>query len=73
MLMGSTARTLSKKDVLIDDWNPNLQMWEKHGGTAIKYLNGINSADSWAGLKITEEMTADEIVEMLLSLDVPSF
>ena len=73
MLMGSTARRLSKKDVLIDDFNRNLQLWEEHGGTAIKYLNGINSPSSWSGLKITDDMSAEDIVDMLLTLDIPSF
>lgn len=73
MLTASTARKLSKNDILIDDYNKNLQLWEEAGGTAIKYLNGVNSGESWSGLKITEEMTAEEIVDMLLSLDIPSF
>ena len=42
-------RHLTHYDVLIDDYNPNLEQWEKRGGTAIKWLNGQNSADSWPG------------------------
>ena len=41
--------TLKKSDILIDDWNDNLYSWMAKGGTAIKYLNGINSAESWNG------------------------
>ncbi len=43
---------LNRHDVLIDDYNPRLYNWEMRGGTAIKYLNGINSADSWRGVSI---------------------
>ncbi len=41
--------SLNKKDILIDDWNANLYAWTANGGTAIKYLNGINSEQSWPG------------------------
>lgn len=40
---------LTSHDVLIDDYNPRLYNWEMRGGTAIKYLNGLNSEDSWHG------------------------
>ncbi len=35
--------------ILIDDFNANLQDWRSAGGTAVKYLNGLNSKDSWNG------------------------
>lgn len=41
--------SLNRRDVIIDDFNPRLYNWEMRGGTAIKYLNGINSSDSWNG------------------------
>lgn len=41
--------SIGKNDVLIDDYNPNLFSWSTRGGTAIKFLNGINSEDSWIG------------------------
>lgn len=34
---------LTEHDILIDDYNPNLENWKKSGGTPIKYVNGINS------------------------------
>lgn len=37
------GRDLCAQDVLIDDFNDNLIAWTRAGGTAIKYLNGINS------------------------------
>ncbi|MBP5174465.1 MAG: hypothetical protein ILP07_00945 [Treponema sp.] len=41
--------SLNKRDILIDDWNANLYAWTSNGGTAVKYLNGINSNKSWPG------------------------
>lgn len=47
-----TGRKLCKEDILIDDYNENLYDWRSNGGTAIKYINGVNSPDSWKGLKL---------------------
>ena len=55
-------------DVLIDDYNKNLEDWREHGGLAVKYLNGINSADSFSGPIIDQMMSADDIVDMLLAI-----
>ena len=46
------GRQLTKKDILIDDWNPNLYSWEMHGGTAIKWSNGENDPHSFTGIVI---------------------
>lgn len=64
----SDNRKLSRKDILIDDYNKNLQEWENAGGTAVKYCNGINSSDTWKGFCITENMTEDEIVNFLIAI-----
>ena len=56
---------LTKDDILIDDWNKNLIEWRLAGGTAIKYCNGLNSADSWDGPVIYSHMSAPQIVTML--------
>ena len=37
------GRRLTPKDVLYDDFNPNLEEWQEAGGTPIKVLNGINT------------------------------
>lgn len=34
---------ITKFDILLDDYNPNLRKWKAAGGTAIKVINGINS------------------------------
>lgn len=52
-------------DILIDDYNPNLKAWQDAGGTAMKYLNGLNHADSWRGIVLTENMTAEDICELI--------
>ena len=45
---------LNKSDVLIDDHSPNLIAWEKAGGTAVKWCNGINNTKKslFYGLRI---------------------
>lgn len=40
---------LTSTDILIDDYNPNLYAWREAGGTAIKYINTINSVGLWPG------------------------
>lgn len=37
------GRTLTKQDLLIDDYNPNLQDWLEAGGMPIKMINDVNS------------------------------
>lgn len=39
----SLRNELTAKDVLLDDYMPNLIKWREHGGTAVKVINGINS------------------------------
>lgn len=46
------GRPLSVTDILIDDFNENLKLWVAAGGSAIKYLNGLNSMDTYSGPKI---------------------
>lgn len=55
---------LDYQDILIDDYNPNLEDWWEHGGLAVKYLNGINSP-SFSGPMITTDMSSEDILEML--------
>lgn len=48
--------------VLIDDLNENLENWREDGGTPIKYLNGINSAESWDGPTISRTLATPKLV-----------
>lgn len=53
------GRSLSKNDVLIDDFNENLLLWQNAGGSAIKYLNGLNTPESYNGPKIQKGILID--------------
>lgn len=55
------GRNLQKDDILIDDFNPNLNEWESAGATAIKFLNGNNSPDTW----YRTASTAAELIELI--------
>lgn len=37
------SRPLNKDDILYDDYNKNLIIWQEAGGTPIKALNGLNT------------------------------
>lgn len=48
---------IGKDDLLIDDHTPNLKEWEKSGGTAVKFLNGINWRHrTWQGATLRADM-----------------
>lgn len=65
---GQTIKFIEQKekleptDILIDDFNRNLIEWEEQGGTAIKYINGVNSEDSWDGyiIKPSKDKSLEE-------------
>lgn len=59
---------LTKRDILIDDYNPNLQEWYRAGGTAIKFLNGINSRQSWGGPCIDQNIEPEAFLKFLQEL-----
>lgn len=47
--------TITKNDILIDDFNRNLYSWQMRGGTSIKWMNGLNSPESWYGPILNED------------------
>lgn len=47
--------------VLFDDYNRNLSDWEAAGGTAVKWLNGLNTAGSWPGHRLSREDAMDAL------------
>jgi len=54
------GRPLTKRDILIDDYNKNLYSWIAAGGTAIKYINEYNSV--WDGYIIdSREFNKEDI------------
>lgn len=62
------GRKLTKNDILLDDYNVNLEVWEKAGGTGVKYLNTLNDPKSWDGPKIMYGTTTQEKIDYLYSL-----
>lgn len=54
-------------DYLIDDHTKNLLDWKDAGGTAIKFLNGINHIKGvWQGLLLKEDENISKNIEIIL-------
>ena len=60
-------RHISSEDILIDDFNGNLRTWRNAGGTAIKWLNGLNDPNSWGEITASPE-TISDMLYMLVRL-----
>lgn len=71
---GKYHNKIFKNDILIDDYNKNLDEWEKDGGTAIKAKNNINHkglhGELWKGDLIDITDTAESIVERMTKIIV---
>jgi len=71
---GKYHNKISENDILIDDYNKNLEEWDRDGGTAIKAKNNINhkglNGALWNGELIDITDTADSIVERLTEIIV---
>ena len=65
-----TGIALSKRDVLLDDYNANLTHWIEDGGTAIKMVNEINDKGTkgplWAGYRVRYDFVPERICEEIL-------
>lgn len=59
----SLDRPLTQYDILIDDYNSNLEDWVAHGGTAIKY--GLGDKESWPSYSFTDTTSVDEMLKFL--------
>lgn len=68
-VLSQTRTQLQPSDVLIDDYNPNLNDWQAAGGTALKYCNGINSEKSYKGIILPVSMSAPSMAELLSTLN----
>lgn len=56
--------TLSEDDILIDDYSKNLIEWVGAGGTAIKWLNGINGINgTFQGYRIKYVSDLEKIIK----------
>ena len=61
-------KQITPMDILIDDYNKNLEAWKKAGGTAVKAINDINSInENYISLDIASN-TADCIKDRLENL-----
>lgn len=63
-----TDHVLTINDILIDDYNKNLDEWHLAGGTSVKYCNGINNPNSFNGLKIHHDTSTSISIETLLKI-----
>lgn len=59
---------LDPSDILIDDYDVNLNSWRNAGGMAIKYLNGTNSLTHWKGPYFDQSMTSSDMINMLRTI-----
>lgn len=59
------GRKLTPRDILIDDFNEELNAWKEAGGTAIKYVNDVNTKESYNGLYLDKNMTPDQIIDYI--------
>lgn len=62
-------KKLTRRDILIDDYNKNLIEWEKAGGTPIKFINNLNSESSFNGIKITQKMSINTILDLFEEIE----
>ena len=60
---------ITKNDILIDDYNVNLNDWKFAGGTSIKYCNGINNPNSFDGLRLRQTESVYDMMSMLQSIE----
>ena len=68
-VISQTRTHMKPSDILIDDYNPNLNDWTAAGGTALKYCNGLNSEKSYKGISLPENMTSEEMTELICTID----
>lgn len=59
------GRKLTPRDILIDDFNEELNAWSEAGGTAIKYINDVNTKESYNGLYLDKAMTSEQIIDYI--------
>lgn len=59
------GRKLTPRDILIDDFNEELNTWKEAGGTAIKYVNDVNTKESYNGLYLDKDMTSEQIIDYI--------
>ncbi|HOO79024.1 MAG TPA: hypothetical protein PLQ04_01415 [Lachnospiraceae bacterium] len=56
---------IDKCSILIDDFNRNLNEWQTAGGVSVKYINGVNSADSFEGIHLSARQPVLELKKQI--------
>jgi len=61
----NSVREIGKTDILLDDYNLNLEEWRKAGGTSIKLVNDMNDRGNdgplWNGSRIRYDFSSERI------------
>lgn len=60
---------IDAQQILIDDYNRNLREWNEAGGCGVKYLNGINSSETYNGLNLDRDMTPEDVVKFFRMME----
>lgn len=60
---------VTENDVLLDDYNENLEAWAEAGGIGVKLLNGINHPETWDGVSVQGHGSIKHIAEALFEID----
>lgn len=69
-LLADVPMPQRKYHILIDDFNPNLINWRAAGGTAVKYINDLNSPESFDGLCLLRDWPAEQCINALMALQI---
>jgi hypothetical protein len=56
---------LSNIDILIDDYSKNLNEWNALNGQGLKYYNSENTLDSYNGLTLDKQTSAQDVVDII--------
>lgn len=56
---------LSNIDILIDDYSKNLNEWNALNGQGLKYYNSENTLDSYNGLTLDKQTSAEDVVDII--------
>lgn len=56
---------LSNIDILIDDYSKNLNEWNVLNGQGLKYFNSENTLDSYNGLTLDKQTSAQDVVDII--------
>lgn len=67
-IYNTDSHQLSPQNILIDDFNKNLNDWKNANGTAVKYINGVNNPDSFDGHILLNNIRPNVAARQLLKV-----